>query len=369
MSQLTHVLNLVLAREFYRSNATFFLVVIGLACGFMSSVEHIALANFFMATPLLAAIPVGLWTGYSLKVCAFNREALQRQENQFVHNLVILPAREQWIVACPAVLIQMIPMILYGAFLMIIGWKNAAYATFILIGCCIVILLFLVVLILMISLNGSPEQEVWSITRHINNIFRRPFPLFFPEWIARREPGLLVGTKLAGCLILMAVERLYRAETYDLRLIAMGIVVVFAGHCGLIWQIHRFNNHHFSLLRNLPRLFGRHVTDFIITVMILVMPEVGITISNYHILPDWISLASVILFSLSIPVLIYGFLYVKDRSQEQLTGITFYCSMAMIVLILFKVPLLLLAAVNFTVGLTLLKRFYYSFEYISIEQS
>jgi hypothetical protein len=54
-------------RVFYQENATFFLFVVGLAGGFMSDVEHTALAQFFISKIYLIAIPASFWILYAIK--------------------------------------------------------------------------------------------------------------------------------------------------------------------------------------------------------------------------------------------------------------------------------------------------------------
>jgi len=58
LKSIVIVLHKVMVREFYRSNASFFLVVIGLGAGFMRSNEHVALAEFFVSSPLLLLFPI-----------------------------------------------------------------------------------------------------------------------------------------------------------------------------------------------------------------------------------------------------------------------------------------------------------------------
>ena len=78
------VLNAILVREFYLANSGFFLLVVAIAGGFMRGYEHIALAEFFISTPMVLCIPLTVWILYALKVANFNGERLSLQENEFV---------------------------------------------------------------------------------------------------------------------------------------------------------------------------------------------------------------------------------------------------------------------------------------------
>ncbi|MBA4057495.1 MAG: hypothetical protein C0490_22460, partial [Marivirga sp.] len=124
MKPIFTILNKVLVKEFYHSNASFFLVVIGLGAGFMRSYEHMALAEFFVGSPIVLLIPITLWILYALKVISFNVELLNRNENEFLYNMPLLPEKEQWIGITQAVSAQLLPMVLYGVFLSAVALKN-----------------------------------------------------------------------------------------------------------------------------------------------------------------------------------------------------------------------------------------------------
>lgn len=74
-------------------------------------------------------------------------------------------------------------------------------------------------------------------------------------------------------------------------------------------------------------------------------------------------LAEAALLLISIPVLFYGLLCMKERSQEQLMSMTFFMAIGWIVIVLFKVPVLLIAAVNFLAGVLCLRKYMHTVEY------
>ena len=71
MTHLIYILNRVWTIAFYKTNASFFLVVLGFAAGFMRGPDHIALAESFIASPILLLIPIGVWMAYAMKVTYF----------------------------------------------------------------------------------------------------------------------------------------------------------------------------------------------------------------------------------------------------------------------------------------------------------
>ena len=78
MSNIQSVLFKVLVKEFYRINAGFFLIVVGICFGFLRDIEHLALARYFTSAPVYLLIPFSVWLLYALKIIAFNDSSFRR---------------------------------------------------------------------------------------------------------------------------------------------------------------------------------------------------------------------------------------------------------------------------------------------------
>jgi hypothetical protein len=370
MKIIFSILQRVLVREFYRANAGLFFLVIGIGAGFMRSYEHVALAEFFSASPTLMLVPILVWTIYTLNVVKFNRDLLKRKENEFIFHITLLPSSQKWISLFTTLFYQILPAILYGIFLMAFALKNHFIDALFMIIVSLPLLLFVGTFALSHALHHpNQEKTVGIFTRYLNVSITKPFPFFFPEWIARREPLMLFGTKVFACLILLGVTQLYKTDVYDLRLLGLGIVIAFSAQVVLVYEVHRFDNFHFPLNRNLPIPFARRLLYFLSTLLILILPELGMIVKNFPVeFNNW-NLVSTVLLSLSIPIFFYGLLYTKDRDQEKLMPFVFFFSISWILLVLFKIPLWGIAGINMVIGLACLKKFYYSFEYVSKPES
>ncbi len=261
---------------------------------------------------------------------------------------------------------QLLPATLYGIFLMVFAIKNGFIETLFMIIASLLLLLFIGSFALSLTLHHpNQEKTVGIFAKYLNVSITKPFPLFFPEWIARSEPLILFGTKIFACLVLLGGTQLYKTDVYDLRLLGLAIVIAFSAQVVLIGEMHRFDNFHFPLNRNLPIPFAQRVLYFLCTLVILILPELGMIIKNFPPEFNGWSLLSAILLSLSIPIFFYGLLYIKGRDQEKLMPFVFFFSISWILLVLFKIPLWAIASMNLMIGLACLKKFYYSFEYIS----
>lgn len=366
MKIIVFLLQRVFVREFYRTNAGLFFLVIGIGAGFMRSYEHIALAEFFTASPALMLIPILVWTLYTFHVVKFNHDVLKRKENEFIFHISLLASLQKYMALLATLFYQLLPAIVYGMFLMIFSIKNDFMITFFMIVLSLVILLLIGSWTLLHALHHpNAERKVGTLAHFFHVSFTRPFPLFFAEWIARREPLMLFGTKAFACLILLGITQLYKTDDYDLRLLGLGVTIAFTAQVVLVWEIHRFDNFHFSLNRNLPFTFTKRLFHFLATWVILVLPELGMLIKNFPVELNSLSLILSILFAMSIPIFFYGLLYIKDRDQEQMMPFVFFFSIAWILLVLSQVPLWAITSINLIIGVACVKKFYYSFEYIS----
>ena len=169
------VLNAILVREFYLANSGFFLLVVAIAGGFMRGYEHIALAEFFISTPMVLCIPLTVWILYALKVANFNGERLSLQENEFVFYFPLFPVITQWSLVLRAAALQLSPVFLYALFLCLVALKHAMWIPpgLIVMGCAL--LLWLTSLRLLFELrHPNQEKKISFFSRLLNASFTKP---------------------------------------------------------------------------------------------------------------------------------------------------------------------------------------------------
>jgi hypothetical protein len=354
----------IYVRDFYAENASFFLFVIGIGAGFMSSVEHIALAQFFISSPLLLLIPILVWAFYTVKILNFNQALSARGENRFLLNLILLPKVTQRILIASVVISQLLPAILYGLFLI----SQAAQYSFAYSVAAIALTLITFAFVLgfrLVSILRYPEQEkkIWALTRFVNNAIKRPYPFYSVEWISRRYPGMFISSKTFSIALLFGVLRLYSTDTYDARLLSMALLIISASNAQLVFEIHMFENVHFALVRQLPFSFIRRIFTTLASVFIIFFVEICFLISGFPSDLSTINMIESVLLICTFPVFIYGLLFLKSVDQEGLMRIIFIVTIALFVLVLFKVPSFAISLVNFTIGIILWIRNYYTFEY------
>lgn len=358
-----YILARVFVFPFYQANATLFLFVAVMAGGFMSAIEHVALATFFVSTPVSMLAPIAVWVLYALKVLRFNQVLLQRHENTFMQHYCLLPVRDQWLAWMMAVGLQLLPAAAYGTFLVLMAIQQQAWLSLAMVPLALVILLlFAVALLYRERLYPHRQHTPGRLRRLLDKTFVRPYPLFFIEWIVRRQPLLLFGTKAFGCLLLLGITYLYTDELYDSRLLIMGITVVGAANLQLVWELLQFEHVHFSIVRQLPMPFAQRILYTTTTLCALLLPETGLILTYFPANLAATEAIACLVYLLAAVILFLGILHRRDRAPEQLGGVAFAWVIGSVVLTLFGVPAILLAAVNLSVGLYCWTQYFYRFE-------
>lgn len=363
MSVHPAILSRTLTAEFYRVNAMFFLVVIGLCFGFMSGVEHIALAGYFMSSPWLVLVPISGWIVYTVKIIAYNTNEVREERNRFMYSVPLLRPLPRIVSTVIVAFGQLSPAIIYGSFLAATALQHQQHVELAMIAITLVFLLIIVTWRLdRVLCFPAKEESTPKPVRWLDKTFAKPMTWMLTEGIVRSAPGLLYTTKLMTCLVIYAVTQLYVYDTYDERLYLMTACLAFSANLALVYQYQRFEVVQLLMMRSLPIPFGRRLLTFIATMAMLTFPEIAMLASN---LAEYLSLRFylyAVFFGFALMMFGYGALYVRDATFDSFTRWIFFVSMGLLLMILFAVPVWMLALVQGVLGIYLLRKNYYSFE-------
>ncbi|NJM26642.1 MAG: hypothetical protein HC859_15360 [Bacteroidia bacterium] len=364
MKSILPVVLKVLVREFYRANAGFFLLVTGLCFGFLRDVEHMALAQFFAASPVLALIPVAVWTVYAIKVILFNTAQARQPLNLFMQETALIRSSPRYVAIATSSALQLAPAFGYGLFLLLVCFQFGQWPSALVLLSAVVLLWVLVAWQVHYQLTHPyTGVKVTRLELWVNKTFQRRQVFYFPEWAARHQPVSLIGVKLFGCALLWSASKLYLGEDYDVRLMGMAASIAFSANSLVLLGLQRFNNFHFQILRNMPFTISQRLLAFAQTLILLLLPEIGVVAGYFPAGLQASAVVSVVLLGFSINVYLFGYMHRKDMKMETLTQMLFFTCIGWLLLILFSVPLLVLAVVNIAAGTWLYYRHFYQFEY------
>lgn len=362
MLDITTVFTKVFVREFYRLNAGFFIVVITLTFGFMSGREHKALAEAFVASPLLTMIPITVWFVYAIKVILFNGQRLLLAENEFLFNTSLLSPAKQILASLQTLFMQLLPAILYCTFLLLVALKNNFLQSFVLLLLAIVVLVVSASLILVRNFKTPiTEFKTSVLKKFVDKHTVRPLWWIYIVTVLRQEPFLFFGTKVFTGLLLFAVMQLYIGETYDGRLLAMAAAFAGISNYMVMMQLQLFDFRYFVLMRSLPITLTQRGLYLILNTLIFVLPEFVMIIKYAPALPV-VEILSVMMLLPSLALMTYALLYIRFKNEESYGRLTFALAIAHVVLILFNVPVAAFVIVNLLCAWLIFRSRYYTFE-------
>lgn len=370
MKTILKILSLVYVKSFYAENASFFLVVIGLAGGFMSGAEHKALAEFFISTPATACIPVFLWMLYAIKVINFNKITTRRKKNEFLVYHSLYPSFIRHRTLGFVLFNQLVPAFLYGVFLCVTAAKFGAVIPLLVIVVGLLVILILCTRSLQHTLSHpNIEKKAGFINRVLNKVFIRPYPVFVIEWLSRKKTFLLISTMLGCSILLFGVLMLYTTDDYDVRLLQMALVISVSGNIQLLYEIQQFETLHFAIVGQQPLSFLKRVTYLIPVMLFISLPQAGLLLRYFPASLHGLLAIESVFFMAGYPFFLYGYLYTKHRTQEQVMQFAFIGALTLFVLTLFSVPLWFITVVPAAIGLYFWKSNFYTFEIVSTTES
>lgn len=364
---LTHeakILTRIFSVQFYQKHVALFLLGLAFAGGFMRSADHIALGLYFVSSAILITIPISVWILYALLVSHTNRSITRLPENSFLSDFAFLPLGVRWQTSMVVTSVELLPAFAYGIFLLLLSAGSANYIQS--------VIIFISLLVLLISctaflhrtlMNPIHESPGTTLPKLIARI-RRPHAWFTMEAAIREQLPAIAGLKILSLALIFAAARLCELEEYDIRLPGIFVVMAFALNVSFILECHRFQNNKFILYRQMPYTILRRYGHMFTILCGFSLPEGLLLLRNLNGFPPS-QVLLVWFLGLSINMLFYSFLYVRDRTQPEVMPYFYGMSIFFFVSVLASVPLLVLALLNSAVAFILVARYYYRFEYIA----
>ena len=270
------VLNRIFVRQFYAQNAGAFLVIILLAFGFLSAVEHKALITAALGSPFLLAIVSILWSLYLLKTISFVWQQLTAPEHLFLQAFWLVPTPTRWALWLTLQTGLLFPIIAYAGWMVQIATNYQKWDS-----------LSAIVLVILGFIGTGAWLNDHRLRHPSPDTLRLPhlrvklrYELFFPTYWLRHEPLSFVLTKAFSGLLLAGVCRLYPTDDYDQRLLLIGLLLAVLGHAQVGGQLSTFERQYLRFLPNLPlsrvQRFGRYV----LTYGLIWLPDLLILVRN-----------------------------------------------------------------------------------------
>lgn len=357
------ILNLTIVKEYYRQNAVFIFAILMFSFGFLRAEEHKTIIKSALNLPSLLLLVFIGWGLHAAKVILFTLRMFESKQNEFLYNIRLFSPMKRFLAFGIMQLSLLQLTLLYSLWMIKIGIEEGQYWQTSSIIICNVFLIFAGILFYeyrlkrpnAISISTKPIQGFLSR-------FRTPNYLFFVRYLFAKQPVLLLLSKLFSCFILVGICTLYPTDAYDERLLAIGGLFVAAGHTVFCQEFLYFENQFLLISRNLPINHSQRLWSYLRTYLILLLPEIIVLIRN---LPEGVSYLFVIYlacFILSMIFLNHHTQYINGISNETYMQRVFITGILLLLLIMYKIPVILIALVNFFIAFYVFKKHYYEIQ-------
>ena len=360
MKTISRILSLTITKEYYRQNTIFIFAVMMLSFGFLRAEEHKTIIKSALNLPsLLSLIFIG-WALHALKVILFCLRMFESKNNEFLYNIRLFSPLKRYLALGLMQLSLLQLTILYSCWMIKIGFdQNKTLETSAIIGFNI-LLIFAGIIIYEYRIKHPNIVRVSP--KPIQNLLSRlktPSYLFYIRYLIAKQPVLMLLSKLFTCLILIGICSLYPTDIYDERLLAIGGLIAAAGNTVFCQQFFYFENQFLSINRNLPLSLQQRILGYLLTYSLLLMPELIIILRN---LPNGVSYLfafQLIMFVLSMIFLNHHTQYINDISADTYLQRLFFAGILFLLMIMFKIPVILMALVNFSLAIFVFQKNYY----------
>jgi hypothetical protein len=342
------VLTKAIVKPFYEAHTGFFLVLLFFAGGFMRAQEHIMIAKFIAGSDFLTFILVSLFLLYQLKASLFTKKLFQKQHYRFVRNLTFLSPIRQVVLLSIIVMSMNGIVLVYGFFVSRYMLEIEVYNRLIILGAYFLLSLTLSTWVMMRQLKRPIiEQKNGAIIQLSNRILWKPYVLWFVIHVLKNRPALFLLSKVLSISLLIGCFSAYDPELYDWRFLGVGTVFAMTANLMLAHEYFNFHAVQLTYFRNLPTSIVNRVSISLVSILLLLTPEVVVVFRHIPIEVSYYFSIQIILYGLVSGLFYYHLMLYKSATTEQLGKACFYMTMIQAFLVLFGLPLYILCITMF----------------------
>jgi len=344
--------------EFFKQRAGMFFVLLALLFGFLSGAEHHAFAVFFLTASNGMMYLGAIWLAYTLMCMQFLTTLWKHPEYTFIYHARLwpLPLRSLRFALLAIGFLQ--PLIYYGVYLMAVAFQDKISA-----GLWPVFPFYL----LMISMLGAAAE--WRIrnpqffaVENNKRVFKWPFKRFNSwiwwslEWLFQEKGVTLLAGKLGAILFTSGTLLYYSTDQYDLRLPAVGLSLAYLLNIGISFELYKWESEVWLWGRSLPVSKWQRIGRIFLIHAIIIVPETLVSVRNGAL--TLFEIGQIYILGLSVLVAVHLFFYKKEGLLEECMQVLLFGFIGLTLLILYKIPILVIAAMFAAVSIIAYPRWY-----------
>ncbi len=334
-------------QEFYKARVGLFFVLIVVLFGFLSGVEHRAIALFFLGSNLGISSLFIVWLLYTFLCGQFILQLWKTPAYHFVYQTRLWSKAKQikrfgWMAFG---ILQ--PLAYYGIFLFYIAFQENKW-----LGFWPVPLIFcaLVLLILAITI-WRIQNPVLYVAKDKSSLFKipiiRPKSMIYwsLEYLIRQKSVTLLLSKFAVIIIFNAALSYYSIGEFDIRMPAWCLSLAYLLNLGLSYELYRWDTEIMIWARSLPIFLKTRYNRLLFSHVLLLLPETVLFFKSNEL--TFVEMASIYVLGWSLIMLFHTWFYYSKKSLEDSIQTVLFAFVALTFAILYKVSILLLAVVLF----------------------
>jgi hypothetical protein len=345
--------------EFFKQRAGMFFVVIGLLFGFMSGNEHHAFAVFFLTAEFGMLYLLVIWFAYTLFCIHFLLNLWKQQDYHFVFESRLWGKGKQLRRFSVIALGFLQPLLFYGIYLFAIAYQDGFLGK--------IWLVPVYVLILMLTLAGAALWRINNPSLVVKNKqhagkwqFFRPVSWIYwcIEWLFRERGVTLLVCKIGAALIFVCTLIYYGTDDYDLRLPAIGLSLGYLLNIGLSYEIFQWEGVVWMWSRSLPVSVSKRFFRTMLIHALVILPETLISL-RYGVL-SLVEGIQIYCLGMGLIMLFHTYLYKKNGLIEDFMQPVLIGFVILTLVILYKIPVMLIAVSCLVFCYFIFPRWYYS---------
>jgi hypothetical protein len=321
---MNQVLTKILATQFYKINAGFFLasfiLLFGLLNGQATIELHYQIMRSITSSFSFMAGAMIVWVLYNIKCLSYGLKTIHAPENSFLYEIRAVNNNRQKLLWIANHIMLLAPMLTYAGITIVVGITNRHYlhtSLFLLFQ----LLLCSSGLIYFQAINSSHKQPRYNITLPKTN-FRKGLFSFLLLYSLDTKKTTFIGIKLLSLLLL---QGLIAANAYEVNRESVCVLIIFliSAHALLPIYYVTFMEEELAFMRNLPIPALKKFASYVFTYAIIFLPELlFLLINGNHALPLSVTL-SLYGVAMSQLALYTSIQYLREMTTERYTMIVF----------------------------------------------
>lgn len=316
------LLSKVFIRQFYSSNAGFFLffffVFFGAVEGGQLLTYHLSIMHSMLGSGAVLLLVFACWLLYHLKCVGFALKTIDQPQCSFLYNLQAADSAKQWVCCLVVYAGLYAPVLFYAVLVAIVGFREGQMYS------ALWILTFLFGTLFVFTAALRYRLTNWLYRFRLPSITggtRKKFPLFILFHFLNSRKKWLLALKSFSLLLLYTIL-VWNKGRYDNDSFLLFYLVILAAHAVVPFAAVQFMENDLLFSRNLPIPLFSRMLAFLFPYILVLLPETAYILLQADGLPVNHRVAYVVNFAASL-FLLTAIQYSEAVSRDEYLKATF----------------------------------------------